>query len=461
MNVPSSDTPADAGSSHQPDPAQLPESVSEPLDPYAAFRIPAFCLYAAGYVQAVLATQVLLTTIQWDLFRRTDSPLSAANLGLCCAIPAMLLALPAGQVADRCSRRRVLLTTQLVLITVPLLLGIWSRWDRNSPHVWPAYLLITLNGVALTFARPARAALVTNLVPPLLFANAFTWISSLFETASWTGPALGGFLLTQGVELAYFTAAAFAAIAFCLTLPLPDPPVAPHAEVPGWQSLWAGLAFVFRREVLLASMTLDMLAVLLGGATYLLPMFAERLQATPIGYGLLRAAPAIGACTMAIIQAHSPAHPRLGRALLMSVAVFSLATIGFGLSTSFWLSLVLLAILGAADNISVVIRHSLVQTSTPDAMRGRVNAVNQVFIAASNDLGGVESGLTAAWLGPVGSVVSGGIGALVVTLGVGRIWPKLTNLGSLAEVRADAERELNAPATESSDGAASDEQATT
>lgn len=406
-------------------------------DPYAALRLPTFRSYTIGYTLSILATQILATTVQWDLYQRTRSPALVSILALCSALPVMVFSLPAGQLADRMSRKSILLCAQLALVGVPLLLAqLNSRQDElGGPHQTIVFALMALNSIALTFARPARSSLVANLVPPPMFPNAFAWISSLFEMASWVGPALAGWLLLFHVEMAYYVVAGCLGVAWLLTLWLPEVSPPARSASPSGQSLLAGLRFVFANKPLLAAMMLDMIAVLFAGATYLLPMFAELLQVGPVGYGWLRAAPAGGAFAMAIWQAHRAHYDKMGKALLVSVVVFSLATIGFGLSSSFWLSLVLLVVLGAADNVSVVIRHSLVQSLTPDAMRGRVNAVNQVFITASNDLGGVESGLTAAWLGPVVSVVGGGVISILSVFGVAWLWPEIIALGSLANLR--------------------------
>jgi MFS family permease len=224
---------------------------------------------------------------------------------------------------------------------------------------------------------------------------------------------------------------------FAFALPLPEPKRAARtSEAPGFASLLAGVRFVWQTRLMLAAMTLDLFAVLLGGATYLLPIFSERLGHGSAGYGYLRAAPAVGAFSMAMIQAHMPPLKRAGRTLLLAVAGFGAATIVFGFSTSYWLSLFMLALTGAFDNVSVVVRHTLVQLLTPDSMRGRVSAVNQVFIGSSNELGGMESGLTAAWLGPVTSVVGGGIGTILVVILVAMGWPQVRRLGKIREVES-------------------------
>jgi MFS family permease len=285
-----------------------------------------------------------------------------------------------------------------------------------------------------------------QLVPTSVFANAVTWNSSVFETASMAGPAIGGFICGRSVTHAYvFTAicwsAAMVAIFFLPEKRLPgassDGDAKEPRGVPSFADLIAGVRFVWHSKLMLGAMTLDMFAVLLGGCTFLLPIFAQRLGVGAVGFGWLRAAPSIGALTMAVVIAHTPPFQRAGRALLIAVAGFGCSTIVFGLSMNYGLSFAMLVIAGAFDNVSVVVRHTLVQLLTPDAMRGRVSAVNQVFIGSSNELGGLESGLTAAWFGPVGSVVAGGIGTILVVLGVASIWPQVRKLGSLKDIRPD------------------------
>jgi len=416
-------------------------SSTPPRDPYLAFRYGAYRIYAASYVLAVIGSQIFATAVQWDLYDRTRSKVGLGLLGLINAIPIFALALPAGHVADTYPRKRILLLTQIFLVLVPCLmsltLALGAPWQ--SPGVM--YALVGLNAVTLTFARPTRSALLINLVPREAYTSLITWNSSLFETSSWIGPAIAGLIIGGlGVKAAYLAAAASLLACLVLTLFLPDQPVSAVREPMSVGTLLAGLRFVFRHELLWASMSLDLLAVLLGGATYLLPVFAnDQLMTSPVGFGILKAAPAIGAGAMAILQAHRTIYHRAGRAMLWAVVGFGLATIGFGLSRSFVFSTLMLLVIGACDNVSVVIRHTLVQSLTPDDKRGRVAAVNQVFIGASNELGGFESGFTAEWFGPVASVVGGGIGALLVTGVIALASPQLRRLKSLHEVQTAAD----------------------
>ena len=399
-------------------------------DPYLAFRYPAYRLFAASFVLAVIGSQVFGTAVQWEVHKRTGSTLAMGWLGLINAVPIFLLALPAGHVADSFSRKRVLLVTQFFLVAIPWLFAVGSGWSLFWKSLWLPFSLVALNAITLTFARPTRAALLMKLVPREVYGSVINWNSSLFETSAWIGPAIGGLLIGFGsTTTAYVVAGLSLLLCLILTLFLPDQGPPAQREPMTWKSVGAGLRFVFSRQLLWASMSLDLLAVLLGGATYLLPVFAEqRLHAGPVAFGILKAAPAIGAASMAIVQAHRRPFQKTGRVMLWAVVGFGLATIGFGLSTNMWISVGMLLIIGACDNISVVIRHTLVQTLTPDAMRGRVAAVNQVFIGASNELGGFESGLAAYLFGPVLAVVGGGAGAILVTLVIAGIAPQLRRL---------------------------------
>jgi MFS family permease len=411
-------------------------------DPYAALRHPSYLLYALAFALSVIGGQTLTVAVNWEIYERTKSALSLAWLGLVMAVPVLLLALPAGHVADTHSRRRIMLATHTIALLCALGLAALSHYFKTLPHaVWAIYGLMLVGNSGATFGRPARSALMPQLVPIHVFANAVTWNSSIFETASMAGPAIAGFILRRSVTHAYlFTAACWCAAMFAIFF-LPEKPI-PRTNngarnMPTFSDLIAGVRFVLRSKLMLGAMTLDMFAVLLGGCTFLLPIFAQRLGVGAVGFGWLRAAPSIGALTMAMLIAHTPPFQRAGRALLVAVAGFGCATIVFGLSSNYTLSFAMLVLAGAFDNVSVVVRHTLIQLLTPDAMRGRVSAVNQVFIGSSNELGGLESGLTAAWLGPVASVVIGGVGTILVVLGVATIWPQVRRLGSLRDIRAE------------------------
>jgi MFS family permease len=298
------------------------------------------------------------------------------------------------------------------------------------------YLFLFMASVAKATAGAARLAMVPALVPKENFANAVTWNSTTFQTAAMIGPAIGGFILVFSSTAAYLVSAICAAT-FAVALSLVRTKTKAETREPATlKSLVAGVHFVARTKIILAIITLDLFAVLLGGAVYLLPIFAKDiLQVGSVGFGSLRAAPALGAVAMSLMVSHLPPMKKAGRAMLLAVAGFGVATIVFGLSKSMPLSLAMLFLTGAFDNISVVVRHTLVQMLTPDSMRGRVSAVNNVFIGASNELGGFESGVTAKLFGPITSVVAGGIGTIVVVIAVAFIWPQVRRFGSLGDAR--------------------------
>ena len=415
-------------------------------DPYAALRIPEYLRYSLGWVISVIGQQVQSVAVQWQVFQRMGSPSSGALalglVGAVQALPVMLLALPAGHLADRFDRRRIVITSQCFAALFSIGLAIVSHGNGSIGWI---YLLLGLNATAQAVGWPARSALLPQIVPGPVFANAATWNSSGFQVASVAGPALGGlvlslprfgptgaYLIDAGCTLAFFL--------FLLSLTVRSSPL--RSEPATFSSLIAGVRFVWRTKIILGAITLDLFAVLLGGAVYLLPLFAhDVLRVGAVGFGWLRSAPAIGAFVMAMVLAHLRPMKKAGATMLWAVAGFGAATVVFGLSRSFVLSFLMLALTGAFDNISVVVRHTLVQMLPPDNMRGRVSAVNNVFIGASNEIGGLESGLT-AWafaqalgpiLGAVVSVVSGGLGAIAVVVVVALIWPPVRRFGSLQD----------------------------
>jgi MFS family permease len=405
-------------------------------DPYAAWRVPVFRLFIGNYWLAVIGSQAMAVAVQWDLAMRTKSALMMGFLGGVQALPVILLALLAGHASDVFSRKRVLMVTQVVLVICPLALAMLvaraGRIDQKQ-YLWVMFGIVLVNAIALTFARPARQAMLPQLVPKGIFSNAVTWNSTLFELATILGPLIGAVVIARwNIVAALIFSAVCTIVCLWLTYLLPPLPAANRGEPMNFKNLLAGVRFVFDHKILLGVMTLDLFAVLFGGATFVLPLFAtERLHVGSVGFGLLKAASSIGAVGMAVFIAHLPPMQRAGRAMLLAVAGFGAATIVFGLSTSFWLSFVMLLLTGAFDNVSVVVRHTLVQLLTPDAMRGRVSAVNQVFIGASNELGGFESGMAAAAMGLAASVVFGGIGTIVVVLAVAAAWPQVRKFGAL------------------------------
>jgi len=401
----------------------------EAHDPYGALRLPDFCLLLIGSVLSGLGMEVLTVAAQHEIYQRTESALALGFVGLAQFLPMLLLTLPAGQMADRYSRKRQLALAQGLLASAALALAALSYLEAPVPLL---YLVLVVVGIARAFSAPARWALLPQIVPSGLLNNAVTWNSSGWQLAMAAGPALGGAMLALTLPVVAYWATALCATTCAglvlLTRPQPHQPAAAGLSL---GSLFSGARFVWRTKPILATITLDLFAVLLGGASALLPIFAYAiLDVDEVGFGLLRAAPPVGAMAMALVLAHRPLH-RPGQAMLAAVAGFGLATVGFGLSESFLLSFFFLALTGALDNISVVVRATLVQVLTPDEMRGRVSAVNVIFIGSSNELGAFESGLTAWLWGPVVAVVVGGIGSVAVVGMVMALWPEVMRLGPL------------------------------
>lgn len=408
-------------------------------DPYAALRSANYRLFALGGLVSALGGQIFSVALGWELYERTHDAGALGLLGLLQAVPVVTLALPAGDLADRKDRRKILLFA-LPFVFLCMLGLAYLSWSKAP--VWSLYALLLVEALFQALANPARSALLPQLVSDEVLANAIAWNTSRWQLASLGGPALGGALLALfHVAWPSYTIAAGALFVFwiCVALLRPTPVLAHESRGKDEsirERLVAGVAFVRSQPLILAAISLDMLAVLFGGATALLPVYAKDiLKVGPEGLGWLRAAPALGALCVSLTIAYRAPLKRAGVALLWAVVGFGLATIVFGLSQSLWLSLIALALTGATDNISVVVRHTLVQATTPRHMQGRVSAVNSVFIGISNELGAAESGYVARWLGPVVSVVSGGIGTVLVVLAVARKWPQLRALGPLESLR--------------------------
>jgi MFS family permease len=406
-------------------------------DPYAAFRQIHFRRYLIGWIAALVGTRIQSVAVGWEIYQRTGQALALGFVGLAQALPMILLALPAGYLADRFDRRRIVMLSVAGMAVASL--GLAALSLLHGPVLF-MYLLLVFDASSLSLGRPARLAMLPHLVDRETFPNAVTWNSSMFEIASVLGPVVAGFIVAIHVPSAYLLAAAGSIACIILLARVRLRPMADggqSATAMSWSNLLAGLRFVRTTRVILAAISLDMFAVLFGGATYLLPIFAEDiLRVGPRGYGWLNAAPAAGALCMALVLAHRRPMRHAGRNLLVGVAGFGLAIIVFGLSRSFWLSMAMLFLAGALDNISVVVRHTLIQLLTPDSMRGRVSAVNSVFIGISNELGGMESGLVAHWFGPIISVVGGGIGTIAVVLATLLAAPQLGRVGALVQVGA-------------------------
>ncbi|MEZ5277809.1 MAG: MFS transporter [Opitutaceae bacterium] len=447
-------------------------------DPYAALRFSSYLRFLAGNFLHIFGRQMLAVAVAWQVYEWTGSATALGLMGFLHAIPLLLLTLPAGQLADRVNRKWILCVSLLISGGLTGLLATLTFWPHlvpdgplargandvirqlalfferqvdpdqlhfDHPALPVVYLIVFLTATVRIISGPARTALLPQILPLTAFSNAVTWNASVFGVANVAGPALGGFIIAYAGFAPVYLFDACSAFAFFFLL-LPIRYRAETVERPGLatEHLFAGLRFVWTDKRILSAITLDLFAVLFGGAVALLPIYADRILGVgAIGLGWLRAAPAIGSMTMALFLAHRPPMKRPGITLIRAVAGFGLAIIGFGLSTWFPLSLIFLLLSGALDNVSVVVRHSLVQLLTPDSMRGRVSAINQIFIGSSNELGGLRAGLMAAWLGAVPATIIGGIITIAVTAGVARLWPGIRSVPPLNTIQP--EREATTP----------------
>jgi MFS family permease len=393
-----------------------------------AFTYPSFTLYQLARFFIVLATEMQSVAVGWQVYEITKRPLDLGLVGLAQFLPGLLLFLVSGYVADHYDRRKVLTgasigyglcSTMLLIITL-----------RGVHSVYPIYAVMVVVGIARSFNAPASRAILPQLVPEEHFQSAFAWGASIFQCATILGPALGGlvYAITRGPSAVYACAMAAATGATISMLRIKLRPAVRRKEPVTRKIVLAGFRYIREKKVVLGSISMDLFAVLLGGATALLPAYArDILNAGPLGLGLLRCAPAIGAATMAVTLAHRPLGRRAGVKMLWCVAAYGVSTILFGISRNIVLSMIALAFVGASDMVSVVVRGILVQLATPDEMRGRVNAVDMIFIGASNELGAFESGATAQWLGTVPAVILGGAGAILVTVLWAWFFPELRN----------------------------------
>ncbi|HEV8711485.1 MAG TPA: MFS transporter [Candidatus Binatia bacterium] len=397
--------------------------------PGSVFGYQGFRLYWTAQLCATLATQMQAVAVGWQVYNLTQRPLDLGLVGLAQFLPALALALVTGHVADRYDRRRVLaLCLTLEVLCALLLLALTLRGNTDERLIFGALFLF---GIARAFGFPAATALMPKLVPLPHFTQAAAWTSSGRQAATIVGPALGGLLYAFGPSFVYGSGAVLLLLGALLVNLIRMESTTTTRRAVTWDSVVAGVAFIRTQPVVLGAISLDLFAVLLGGATALLPLYArDILHVGPRELGLLRSAPALGALVMALWLARRPITSRTGYVLLVTVGTFGIATIGFGLSRNLWLSLGMLAILGAADMVSVVIRRILVLVATPDEMRGRVSAVESVFIGASNELGEFESGVTAAWFGAVPAVILGGIGTLAVVVLWGWLFPELRQVNT-------------------------------
>lgn len=393
--------------------------------------------FLASRVASMLGHQITSVVIGWQVFSLTGRAMDLGYVGLAQFLPAVALSLVTGQIIDRVDRRRVLMLCYAVEVACTLCLLALTRAHNRA--LWPIYAVLVVFGTARAFSGPSSQALAPNLVSRALLPRAVAWSSTAWQLSVIVGPALGG-----AVYGALGPAAAYGASMVLLTgaglatafVRGGGPSARAAAEVAApieskFAKLFAGLRYVFRERAILGTLSLDLFAVLLGGAVALLPMFAASLGGGPLGLGLLRSAPAVGASATALFLSFFPLQRRAGRRMLAAVGVFGLATIAFGLSKSFPLSLACLVVLGAADMVSVVVRRTLLQVRVPDAMRGRVYAVTDVFVGASNELGEFESGLTAAWLGPEVAVIAGGVGTCLIVAAWTVFFPTLRDVDRL------------------------------
>lgn len=396
---------------------------------------PGFARFLLAKLAVSIAVQMQTVAVGWQIYAITHDPLDLGLIGLSQFLPFVLLVLPAGHVADRRNRARILSACYALEFICALLLLAFTL--AGLTVVWPVFAVMVLFGITRAFSMPAGQALLPNLVPIEHFSRAVAVNSSAWQLSTIAGPAIGGLVYLLGPEDVYGSVAVLLAIAVLLMIGVRAPAPTPQTEPDSWHTLLEGLRFVWRRKIILGAVSLDLFAVLFGGATALLPAYAhDVLKIGPDGLGILRAAPGVGAALIAVVFAWRPLLRRTGPLMFAGVALFGAATIVFGLSESFIVSLLALTVLGGADMVSVYIRHLLVQLETPDAIRGRVSAVNAVFIGASNELGEFESGLTAAWWGLKPAVVVGGIASVAIAGLWTRWFPALRNMDRFPESAA-------------------------
>lgn len=421
-------------------------------DTYAPFRHAAFRRFLLGGLLIQVGTAAQSLAIGWEIYARTGRPLALGLVGLTQAIPMLILTLPAGYLADVYDRRHLVIISMIGATITSIALAFASLLHGPT---WLIYAILFLDASFLRIGSPARTAIAPLLVPREVFESSIKWRTTLSHLSGVVGPALGGLLISLSIPSAYIFSAVCSVIFVFIVFRTSVRDEQRSTKGSVLRKVVEGIRFVMERKIVLGAISLDLFAVLLGGAVYLLPVFAEKMASNPAGspmgmsseqiLGMLRAAPALGASLMAIFLAYSPAIRRTGRTLLANVAGFGVATIVFGLSGNFWLSAFALCLTGAFDNVSMVIRHGVVQLATPNEMRGRVSAVSSIFIGSSNELGGFESGLVAQIFSPMISVVSGGIGTLAVVLAWSGLFPQLRKLGALSDIDSH-EKDQDLPA---------------
>ena len=394
---------------------------------FSALRYRDFAVYAAARFCTSLAWEMLGVAVGWQVYQLTHNPLYLGFVGLAQFLPFVLLVLPAGHVADRADRRLVLVGAYSVQGVCAGVLLVFTL--SGATQVWPVFVAMTLFGAARAFSMPASQAMTPNLVPPEVFPKAVAFNSVLLEIAIIVGPSLGGVLYLLGPPVVYSVGFGLVVLVVALVSTIRPVRATRSLDARASADLLDGLRFVLHRPTVLGAISLDLFAVLFGGATALLPAYAsDILRIGPAGLGVLRTAPGVGAALTALVVGLAPIERNVGRWMFGGVALFGASTIVFGLSKSFWVSLIALVLLGAGDMVSVYIRSLLVQLETPDSIRGRVSAVSSMFIGASNQLGEFESGVTARWFGLVRAAVLGGIATLLVVGAYLRLFPQLRRM---------------------------------
>ncbi|MDX8541231.1 MFS transporter [Mesorhizobium abyssinicae] len=386
---------------------------TSPDQRYAAFRHRPFLSYWAARFLTTFATMIVSVAVGWQVYDLTRDPFDLGIVGIVQFLPSLLLVLVTGVVADRFGRRLIMTLSSLIEAGCAVALLLLTLRGLAGPL--PIFVVLAMFGIARAFYGPASSSLFANLVPPEDFANAIAWNSSAWQTATIVGPVAGGLLYGLSAETAYITAAVLMLVAALLVFTIPKPAQQTATDKPTMETLFAGFRYIWGEKIVLGAISLDLFAVLLSGASALLPVYArDILELGPWGLGLLRSAPGIGAICVAVWLAGHPIRDHAGKIMLGFVGLFGAVTVLFGVSTITWLSILALALLGATDMFSVYIRETLIQLWTPDEVRGRVNAVNQVFVGASNEVGEFRAGTMAALIGTVPAVVIGGIGAVAV-----------------------------------------------
>lgn len=409
------------------------QQASDKHDPFAALRITEFSFFLTNRLFLTLAIQMQSVIVGWQIYELTNDVLALGMIGLAEAIPFIIISFVSGHVADLFNRKRIILLFTGIYILVSLFLlycASESSTMLKDYGTLPLFIAIGAVGIIRGFLGASLPAFMAQIVPRQLYANAATWNSTIWHIGSIVGPSLAGLLIAVSYSTAYmvdliFLCIAIIAIGFIASKPLPPR----SSNEPLFDQITAGIRFVFKHQIVLGALSLDLFAVLFGGAVALLPAFAkEVLHAGASELGFLRAAPAVGAVLMALIIAYKPPTKHAGRNLFLSVFAFGAATVAFGCSTNFWFAWISLFLTGAFDNVSVVIRHTILQLATPDDMRGRVSAVNGIFIGSSNEIGAFESGVTARAFGLRPSIIVGGLLTILVVAFTARLAPKLRGL---------------------------------